>query len=404
MPFTPTHRLDDGTEVAPDLDRQDGKPVPGLWRDAQGNEIEAPAAEPIQKVGANAVWNWGGVNYDVAVVGEGRPTPQGERTALLSDGQHVPIDRLDLGDEAKMILGLAPPKEGIKAATTPDTPPASSEPEAETRRNNQQAAHFVATHRLDDGTLVAPRIEDGRPLPGIWIDENRNLREARTAAPLEEPYPNATLKARGAIDYVEVIGQGWQSGMALLSDGRQVPIAELELWFGAKEVLGLPGDNPDLSSSDLQSDTSGPSRALARARWSIGGVLLGLAAIAVTFLWPAALGSLIAMFFPSKEQDPVCSNAEWVIQEASLCAYYPQSLWAEWSRLEKIFNVGPSRRRNAENCPGLIAGAESLGLARWELEFIGRWTAEQQNNVLGYWRKVRDEEFCEFIRDTGKGR
>lgn len=124
----PTHRLEDGTPVTPKMDK--GKPVPGIWLDEAGQPVEAARAEPIQPAEPNATWTVGNVPYDVAVVGKGTK-PQ---TALLQDGQQVPIAQLDLADEAKVLLGLAKPEEAakpdvkIEGAVKPTEPPAAPPP------------------------------------------------------------------------------------------------------------------------------------------------------------------------------------------------------------------------------------------------------------------------------------
>jgi len=121
----PTHTLEDGTPVSPRMEA--GKPVPGVWVDAQGDIMEAPRAEPIKKVEDNATWKVSGVDYDVAVVGKGRA----DGTALLSDGQEVQIDQLELADEAKITLGLAPPEPeapATKAGAAPAKAPAAPAP------------------------------------------------------------------------------------------------------------------------------------------------------------------------------------------------------------------------------------------------------------------------------------
>lgn len=121
----PTHRLEDGTPVSARM--EGGKPVPGVWVNEQGDTLEAPRAEPIKKVEDNATWKVSGVDYDVAVVGKGRA----DGTALLSDGQEVQIDQLELADEAKITLGLAPPEPeapATKAGAAPAKAPAAPAP------------------------------------------------------------------------------------------------------------------------------------------------------------------------------------------------------------------------------------------------------------------------------------
>lgn len=103
----PTHRLDDGTPVAPYRDAQD-QAWPGLWTTKDGQLIEAPRAEPIQPPPPNATWVVNNVPYQVAVVAPGRR----HGTALLADGQQVPISELTLKEDAKRILGI---KEGMPA-------------------------------------------------------------------------------------------------------------------------------------------------------------------------------------------------------------------------------------------------------------------------------------------------
>lgn len=112
-------------------------------------------------------------------------------------------------------------------------------------------------------------------------------------------------------------------------------------------------------------------------------------------------GSLLRVLFPAIVQDQACSNAEWIVQEATRCAYYP-NMWNRWSEIEKLYANYPSPHRsaNAENCPGLIADARKFGLRSRELYAIGQWTAEHRKAVLGYWREVKGYEFCAFIRDA----
>lgn len=93
IPFVPTHRLEDGTQVVPKV-HTDGKPVAGAWVDAQGNIVRAPRADPIKEGEINAVWTLRGVHYDVAVVGAGREP----YSARLADGQEVSLWELEFGD------------------------------------------------------------------------------------------------------------------------------------------------------------------------------------------------------------------------------------------------------------------------------------------------------------------
>lgn len=112
-----SHTLDDGTPVAPRM--EDGKPVPGVWVDESGELHEAPRADPMVKAEPNATWDVAGVTYDVAVTGKGRE----KDTARLADGQEVPIEQLQLSEEAKPLLGIKTEAE-IKAASA--APPAAA--------------------------------------------------------------------------------------------------------------------------------------------------------------------------------------------------------------------------------------------------------------------------------------
>ena len=117
--FTPTHTLEDGRPVVPKM--EDGKPSSGFWVGGDGEVIEAPRADPIDKgIEDNATWTVAGVPYDVAVVDKGRK----DGTARLADGQEVPIDQLTLTDPAKDLLGLLPPTEKKPAAAPPSAKPA----------------------------------------------------------------------------------------------------------------------------------------------------------------------------------------------------------------------------------------------------------------------------------------
>lgn len=111
-----THQLEDQTPVAPKI--EDGKPVKGVWQDADGNLHEAVRAEP-NHVEPNAEWVQGGVPYKVEVTGKG----DDEGTARLGDGQEVPINALKLGPEAKDRLGLGEPADTPSGANSAQKAP-----------------------------------------------------------------------------------------------------------------------------------------------------------------------------------------------------------------------------------------------------------------------------------------
>jgi hypothetical protein len=166
-PFVPTHRLD-GIQVAPQT--EEGEPVAGVWRDAQGNVHEAQRAEPIQSPEPNAVWKVNGVDYDVEVTGKGRAAD----TARIADGQEVPIAELDLDDDAKVLLGLAEPEE-----------PKDKSNKGEGAAESAQAA---APNSSPEKGAGAPVAKPAAPAGGKPAEaEPPPPRGSRQATPVEQP-------------------------------------------------------------------------------------------------------------------------------------------------------------------------------------------------------------------------
>lgn len=100
------------------------------------------------------------------------------------------------------------------------------------------------TNRLPDGTLVEPKVEDGQPVPGLWVDARGTIIEAPRADPLKQE-PNAEWATGGTMYPVQITGKGRAPDTARLADGQEVPFAQLKMDEEARTLLGLiPPEEP----------------------------------------------------------------------------------------------------------------------------------------------------------------